>query len=94
MRHAYSNGLGRQHLQCHDSVAESFGASEDMNAVAFAVTQIVTFDDRAGQDQALNGQYPSGVIDWGTGAWYHSGPWGAFTTKSASFSASGVTSRT
>lgn len=52
----------------------------------------VTFDDRAGQNQGLNGQYPSGVIDWGSGQWYHSGPWGAFATKSVSFT-SGGTSR-
>jgi hypothetical protein len=53
----------------------------------------LTFDDRAGQNQALNGQYPSGVIDWGTGQWWHSGPYGSFTTKSVSFT-SGATSRT
>jgi hypothetical protein len=57
-------------------------------------SQTVTFDDRAGQDQALNGQYPSGVIDWGTNTWHHAAPWGAFTTKSVSFNGSGVTSRT
>jgi hypothetical protein len=56
-------------------------------------SQSVTFDDRAGQNQALNGQYPSGVIDWGTNKWYHSGPWRAFTTKSVSFSSAGVTSQ-
>jgi hypothetical protein len=54
----------------------------------------VTFDDKGGQDQALNGQYPTGVIDWGTGSWYHSGPWGAFTTKSTSFNGAGMTSQT
>ncbi|MGH2353907.1 MAG: hypothetical protein ACRDJN_20060, partial [Chloroflexota bacterium] len=53
----------------------------------------LTFDDKAGQNQALDGQYPSGVIDWGSGQWYHSAPWGAFTSKSISFSGSGVTSR-
>ena len=47
--------------------------------------QTITFDDKSGQDQPLNGQYPAGVINWGTGGWYHSGPWGLFTTKSASF---------
>ncbi|MGH2353761.1 MAG: PQQ-dependent sugar dehydrogenase, partial [Chloroflexota bacterium] len=34
----------------------------------------VTFDDRAGENQLLEGEYPSGIIDWGTGEWYHSGP--------------------
>jgi len=47
--------------------------------------QTVTFDDRAGQQQPLDGQYPSSVVDWGSGQWFHSEPWGKFTTKSASF---------
>jgi hypothetical protein len=54
--------------------------------------QTVTFDDRAGQNQALNGQYPAGSVDWGTGQWWHSAPWGAFTTKSVSFTGGGRTS--
>jgi glucose/arabinose dehydrogenase len=54
-------------------------------------SQTVTFDDRAGQNQALSGQYPTGVIDWGTSGWYHSAPWGQFTTKSVSFRAAGMT---
>ena len=56
-------------------------------------TQTITFDDRAGQNQALNGQYPSGPFaDWGTGVWFHAGPWKAFTTKSVSFAHSGLSS--
>jgi hypothetical protein len=58
-----------------------------------AAPQTVTFDDKPGQDQLLNGQYPSGVINWGTSNWYHSGPWGALTTKSVSFEDAGVNSR-
>lgn len=53
-----------------------------------AGAQVVTFDDRTGQNQALPGQYPSGVIDWGTSGWYHSGPFGAFTSRSVSFTSS------
>jgi PKD repeat protein/endonuclease YncB( thermonuclease family) len=52
----------------------------------------LTFDDIAGQDQPLNGQYPTGVINWGTGGWYHSGPFGSFTTKSIGFNGPGLTS--
>jgi glucose/arabinose dehydrogenase len=59
---------------------------------AGAVT--VTFDDRAGQNQVLNGQYPAGAIDWGTSQWYHSGPYHAFTTKSVGFNGPGLTSGT
>ena len=34
----------------------------------------VTFDDLGGQNVVLNGQYPSGAIDWGTNKWFLSGP--------------------
>jgi hypothetical protein len=54
----------------------------------------VTFDDRSGQNQVLNGQYPNGVIDWGTNRWYHSGPWQKLTTNSVSFNGDGPTSAT
>jgi hypothetical protein len=56
--------------------------------------ELVTFDDLPGQNQPLNGQYPAGVIDWGSGQWFHSGPTGQFTTKSVSFSGPGATSAT
>jgi hypothetical protein len=55
-------------------------------------TQTITFNDKSGQDQALNGQYPTGVVNWGSGVWYHSGPWGLMTTKSASFTGAAQTS--
>jgi hypothetical protein len=45
----------------------------------------VTFDDIAGKNRTLNGQYPSGTIDWGTNKWYLSGPVGGFSTKSVNF---------
>jgi len=56
--------------------------------------ETVTFDDKPGENQPLNGQYPTGVINWGTSSWYHSGPWGALTSKSISFEDAGVTQRT
>jgi plastocyanin len=59
-----------------------------------AGAQTVTFDDRAGQNQALNGQYPAGVINWGNGVWFLSGPWGALTSKSVSLAGSGRTQGT
>jgi hypothetical protein len=52
----------------------------------------LTFDDRPGQDQPLSGQYPTGVVDWGSDTWYLSGPFGTFSTKSVSFNGSGLTS--
>ncbi|HLF70660.1 MAG TPA: PQQ-dependent sugar dehydrogenase, partial [Dehalococcoidia bacterium] len=53
----------------------------------------ITFDDKAGQDQPLTGEYPTGVIDWGsTNKWLHSSPWLAFTTKSLTFYGPGINS--
>lgn len=52
----------------------------------------ITFDDRAGHDLPLTGEYPSGVIQWGTGNWYHSRPWELFTTKSVSFNGPSISS--
>ena len=54
--------------------------------------QTVTFDDLVGPNRALTGQYPTGVVDWGSGAWYLSMPWGRFTTNSVSFNGPGATS--
>jgi hypothetical protein len=52
---------------------------------------IITFNDRAGQNRPLTGEYPDGVINWGAGGWYHSAPIGAFTTKSISLQGPGST---
>lgn len=54
--------------------------------------QTITFDDLAGQNQVLSGQYPVGVIDWGTNNWYHSAPWQQLPTKSIGFNGYGPTS--
>jgi hypothetical protein len=54
--------------------------------------QPVTFDDLTMVNQPLGGQYPSGVIDWGSNQWYLSAPWRAFTTNSVGFNGAGPTS--
>jgi hypothetical protein len=51
----------------------------------------LTFDDLPAPNRPLNGQYPSGVADWGTNVWYLSGPYGRFTTNSVSFNGAGPT---
>jgi hypothetical protein len=48
-------------------------------------SQTVSFDDLSSPNRTLGGQYPSGVINWGTNSWYLSGPWRRFTTNSISF---------
>jgi hypothetical protein len=55
-------------------------------------SQTLTFDDLSNPNRTLNGQYPSGVVDWGTNAWYLSGPWGQFATNSIGFNGPGLTS--
>jgi hypothetical protein len=52
----------------------------------------VTFDDLANPGRPLSGQYPSGVIDWGSRSWYLSGPYGQFRSNSVGFNGSGATS--
>src|SRR5207249_2540030 len=53
----------------------------------------ITFDDLSPADRVLSGQYPTGVINWGSGTnWYLSGPWGLFTTQSISFNGGSLTS--
>jgi len=54
-------------------------------------TTTVTFNDLTNPNRPLNGQYLSGVIDWGNGAWYLSAPWRAFTTNSIGFNGAGPT---
>jgi hypothetical protein len=55
-------------------------------------TRTLTFDDLANPERILSGQYPSGLIDWGSNAWYLAGPYGRFTTQSISFNGTGPTS--
>jgi hypothetical protein len=76
----------------HSVSASAGGLTGTAGVSVIPATQTITFDDRAGQNQSLNGQYPNAVINWGTGQWYHSGPWNLFTTKSLSFLSGGQTS--
>jgi hypothetical protein len=64
---------------------QAAAATATQTAPASAEQQTVTFDDLSGPDRALTGQYPTGVTDWGSGGWWLSSPWGAFSTKSISF---------
>jgi hypothetical protein len=59
---------------------------------AGAASQTIIFNDLPNPNRVLNGQYPTGVINWGTNAWYLSGPFGAFTTYSIGFNGGGPTS--
>ena len=62
---------------------------------AFADTQTITFDSLSDEVTGeLDGQYPTGLIEWGSGTWYLSGPWQALQNKSISFNGEGITSAT
>jgi hypothetical protein len=54
---------------------------------ATAPSSSITFDEpgNGSANRALNGQWPTGIADWGTGQWYLSGPWRLFTTNSISY---------
>jgi hypothetical protein len=53
----------------------------------------VTFDDISPASRVLSGQYPTGIIDWGSGTnWWLSAPYGLFTGQSVSFNTSSQTS--
>ena len=43
--------------------------------------QTVTFDDAPVRNAVLNGQYPAGLIDWGSGVWFANNAVGKFKTR-------------
>jgi hypothetical protein len=60
--------------------------------IATSAGNSITFDDLTNPNRVLNGQYPSGVIDWGTNNWWLSGPFGRFNNESVGFNGAGPTS--
>jgi hypothetical protein len=69
------------------SASQAPAPPEAMPAAGAAALEpgTVTFDDQAGENRALNGGTADGLIDFGSGEWYLSGPWQALSTKSISF---------
>jgi hypothetical protein len=57
-----------------------------------STTVTIGFDDLTSPDRPLNSEYPAGVVNWGSGMWYLSSPWGLFTTNSISYAGPGPTS--
>ena len=55
-------------------------------------TTTVTFNDLLPADVPLDGEYPVGVIDWGTGVWYLAAPYADFHDQSIGYPAPGPTS--
>lgn len=54
---------------------------------------VITFNDLTG-NQALDGQYPTGVVDWGSGVWWVFPASGAFPDNNISFNGPSILSGT
>jgi hypothetical protein len=57
---------------------------------AQTVTFDIPYDHTVGE--ALEGQFPAGVIDWGTATWYLAPPWQRLENNSISFNGEGISS--
>ncbi len=58
------------------------------------VLTLIDFNSLTNPERALTGQYPTGVINWGTSGWYLSGPYNLDTTNNVTFNGAGVTTST
>ena len=89
-----ANGPHRLSARARDAAGHAT-TSADVNVTVNnpVGTSTVDFNNRTGNSN-LNGQYPTGVIDWGSNVWWVATPWGQFTTNSISFNRSGLTSGT
>jgi hypothetical protein len=71
---------------------DAAGRSTTAGVVSVTVTNqaqtVINFNDLTATQAPLNGQYPIGVVDWGSSVWWLSGPWSQFTTNSISFTSS------
>ncbi len=79
-----------------DSIKASVGtlsdtASKTWQSVAPpAQTITITFNDASGRDRQLGGEYPAGIVNWGTNSWWLASPTGKFSTKSLSLNGNKV----
>ena len=53
-------------------------------------TTTITFNDASGRDRQLGGEYPAGIVNWGTNSWWLASPAGKFSTKSLSLNGNKV----
>src|SRR6185436_10400272 len=73
------------------STSQPGTATPTPTAVPGQVT--IDFNALTPNNRALNGQYPTGIADWGTNVWFLSGPFGQFNSNSISFNGAGATSQ-
>lgn len=95
------NGISQNHTYTQDGTYTAVVTVTNNNnqsatasvTISVGSQQTISFNDYSGQNVSLTGQYPTGVVNWGTdNTWLVSAPFGSLTTKNLSFSGAGITS--
>ncbi len=95
------NGVSPSHTYAQDGIYTAVVTVTNNNNQSSSASvvirvgnqQTIDFNDYPGQNVALTNQYPTDIINWGTGnTWLISAPFGNLTTKNLSFSGNGITS--
>jgi hypothetical protein len=89
-----ANGAHTLTARARDAAGNATTSAAVDITVSNAQAVVVDFNSHPSYNANLDGQYPSGVINWGTNVWYLSAPFGQFATKSISFNGPGITSGT
>jgi hypothetical protein len=89
-----TNASHRLSARARDARGNTTVSSEISVSVNNTALFTIDFNNLTSVQAPLNGQYPTGVVNWGTNIWWLSSPWGQFTTNSISFNGSGPTSGT
>jgi hypothetical protein len=74
------------------TAGQSAPAAQAAVPVAAVASGAIDFADLQQPGRPLTGEYPGGTIDWGSGAWYLSGPYDLMRGQSISFNGEGPTS--
>jgi hypothetical protein len=75
------------------SLALVLSAGVNPSPAAAAISQqTITFNNASVVNAQLNGQYPAGLVDWGTGVWFVARATGKFQTRNLRFNTSSATS--
>jgi concanavalin A-like lectin/glucanase superfamily protein/Big-like domain-containing protein/purple acid phosphatase-like protein len=85
---ATGNGTHVLSARALDAAGHATTSSPVSVTVSNLVQNVITFNDLTNTQAPLNGQYPTGLVDWGSSVWWVSGPWGQFSTNSISFASS------
>lgn len=86
-----SNTLYHYRVKSKDA-SNNIAVSADYTFTTTGNLTTIDFNNHSLTNATLNGEFPTGVINWGTNQWYISDPWGLFNSKSISFNGSNQTS--